>query len=78
MVIFKWIKAVFTKPLVILKSIYFRLINKNTDLYRKRLVICNKCKHKTQIPLGEICDVCGCFIANKTRVEDEHCDLCKW
>lgn len=74
----KWIKAIFTKSLVILKSIIYRIQNKNEDLYRKRLVICNKCKHKLTLSVGDVCEECGCIIANKTRIEDEHCDLCKW
>ena len=39
----KWIKAIFTKPLVILKSIYFRNKGINERLARKRLTICKKC-----------------------------------
>lgn len=75
----KWIKAIFTKPLVILKSIYFRLFNKNEYMYRKRLQICNKCEDKMTIKLvGDICAQCGCILSQKTRIIDEKCDLCKW
>lgn len=74
----KWIKAIFTKPLVLLKSIIYRIRGKNEDLFRKRYVICSKCQHKLSTSVGEVCEECGCIIANKARIEDEHCDLCKW
>ena len=74
----RWIKAIFTKPLTILKSIYFNIFGINQDLATKRLKICNTCSHKLQTSVGEVCDECGCILENKTRIEDEHCDLCKW
>lgn len=74
----KWIKAIFTKPLTILKSIYFNIFGINQDLTTKRLKICDACSHKLQTSVGEVCDECGCILENKTRIEDEHCDLCKW
>lgn len=76
--IWKWIKAIFTKPLTILKSIYFNIFGINQDLATKRLKICDTCSHKLQTSVGEVCDECGCILENKTRIEDEHCDLCKW
>lgn len=72
------IKAIFTKPLTILKSIYFNICGINQDLATKRLKICGTCSHKLQTSIGEVCDECGCILQNKTRIEDEHCDLCKW
>lgn len=74
----KWIKAIFTKPLTILKSIYFNIFGINQDLATKRLKICNTCPHKLYASVGEVCEECGCILENKTRIEDEHCDLCKW
>ena len=74
----RWIKAIFTKPLTILKSIYFNIFGINQDLATKRLKICNACSHKLQTSVGEVCNECGCILENKTRIEDEHCDLCKW
>ena len=76
--IWKWIKAIFIKPLTILKSIYFNIFGINQDLATKRLKICDACSHKLQTSVGEVCDECGCILENKTRIEDEHCDLCKW
>lgn len=73
-----WIKAIFIKPLTILKSIYFNIFGINQDLATKRLKICDTCSHKLQTSVGEVCDECGCILENKTRIEDEHCDLCKW
>lgn len=74
----RWIKAIFTKPLTILKSIYFNIFRINQDLATKRLKICNTCPSKLQTSIGKVCDECGCILENKTRIEDEHCDLCKW
>lgn len=75
----KWIKSFFTKPLTIIKSIWFNIINKNENLYEKRLKICNTCNKKINIKyVGDVCDICGCILDNKTRIKDEHCDLCKW
>lgn len=74
----KQIKAVFTKPLVILKSFVYRIIDKNKYLSETRLNICKTCDDKLDTSFGEVCDQCGCILANKTRIEDEHCDLCKW
>lgn len=75
----KWIKAIFIKPFTILKSIWFNLTKKQEDLSEKRLEICNNCDKKINIKyVGDICDICGCVLDNKTRIKDEHCDLCKW
>lgn len=74
----KQIKAIFTKPFTILKSIYYKIFNINKDLAYKRLKICQTCPHKLVTSIGEVCEECGCILDNKTRIEDEHCDLCKW
>lgn len=79
MVIYKWIKAIFKKPLIILRSIYYNIKGNNEDLAQMRLNICNSCNKKVNIKfVGDICDICGCVLDNKTRIKDEHCDLCKW
>ena len=74
--LYKWLHGILTKPLTILKSIYYRLLNKNKDI--RRLSICNQCNHKLNIKFGDICDLCGCVLDNKTRIKDEHCELNKW
>lgn len=74
--LYKWLYGILTKPLTILKSIYYRLLNKNKDA--RRLSICSQCNHKLNIKLGDICDLCGCVLDNKTRIKDEHCELNKW
>lgn len=74
----KWIKAIFTKPFRILKSIYYNVFNKHQDLASHRLSICKKCDKRLNTYLGDICTDCGCILENKTRLEEEHCDLCKW
>lgn len=75
----KWIKAIFIKPFTILKSIWFNITEKHENLAEERLEICNHCDKKINIKyVGDVCDICGCILDNKTRIEDEHCDLCKW
>ena len=74
--LYKWLYGILTKPLTILKSIYYRLLNKNKDA--RRLSICNQCEHKLNTKFGDICDLCGCILDNKTRIEEERCELDKW
>lgn len=76
--VIKWIKAIFIKPLTIIKSFIFRYKNTNEHLSETRLVICRKCKEKLNTTFGEVCGQCGCILENKTRLENEHCDLFKW
>jgi len=76
--IWKWIKAIFTKPFVILKSIWFNIFSINQNLTEKRLDICRKCPSKLNTSFGEVCKECGCILINKTRLDDEYCDLGKW
>ena len=73
------IKKVVVKIISIIEGWYYKLTNKNTELANKRIAICNACKHRVTIDvIGDICDKCGCVIAAKARVEDEHCELNKW
>lgn len=74
--IYKWLLGFLTKPLIIVKSIYYRLTKQHRNT--TRLNICNSCGHKEHIKLGNICDLCGCFIDNKTRIDEEKCELNKW
>jgi hypothetical protein len=69
----KIIKAILTKPLVILKSIYYRITNRNNRLAKYRLAICNKCVDKRHSKFGDICGQCGCILDNKVRIENEKC-----
>lgn len=63
----------------ILKGWYYKIFNKNEQLARKRLAICNKCYSKEHIEvLGDICKECGCILDAKVRVKDEYCELSKW
>lgn len=67
------------KLINILKGWYYRFFNRNEELARKRIAICNKCSHKLHLDMiGDICDECGCVLEAKTRVLDEQCDLNKW
>ena len=72
-------KMVIRKLINIIKGWYYRLFNKNEQLARKRIAICNKCKSKVHIDIiGDICDECGCILEAKARVKDEKCELNKW
>ena len=63
----------------IVKGWYFKIFNKNEQLAKKRIAICNKCDKRLHIDIvGDICDMCGCVLTAKARVEDEQCELNKW
>ena len=44
----------------------------------KRLAICSTCSYKTKLCGQDICDLCGCVLDAKVRVEDEQCYNNKW
>ena len=72
-------KMVIQKIINIIKGWYYRLFNKNVQLAKKRIAICNGCKSRIHIDmLGDICDECGCVLEAKARVIDENCELNKW
>ena len=63
----------------IIKGWYYRLFDKNQELAKKRIAICNMCNHREHIEMvGDICAKCGCVLEAKARVEDEYCELNKW
>lgn len=63
----------------ILKGWYYSLTKKNMSLKDKRIKICETCEHKKELTKNiSICDLCGCFLDSKVRVEDEECLMHKW
>lgn len=62
----------------IIKGTYFNLTGKKQKLADKRLSICQYCEHKEGTILGDACNICGCILESKSRVEDEQCDMNKW
>lgn len=78
MILIKMIKGFLKKPITILKSIYLRLLEQNQQLVESRLAICDKCKDKLYYMGDYVCGHCGCVLENKTRLDNEHCDLGKW
>lgn len=55
------------------------IFNLKQDLSSPRIKICIKCEHcKECLFIGKICDICGCILDSKTRVESEKCKLNKW
>ena len=45
------IKAIFTKPLTIIKGTFNNIFNKHQDLASKRLKICMNCEYRVDIPV---------------------------
>lgn len=57
---------------------YRKIFNKNNDLAQKRLSVCKVCPYKITICKQDICNLCGCVLSAKTRVEDEQCYDNRW
>lgn len=57
---------------------YRKLFNKKSELAMKRLNICKTCPYKIRICKQDICDLCGCVLDAKVRVEDEQCYDNRW
>jgi hypothetical protein len=70
--------VIIKKILNIIKGTYYNLTGKKQNLADKRLEICNQCDHREDFKLGDICNLCGCILESKTRVEDEQCEMNKW
>lgn len=47
----------------------------NEELSKKRMRICSNCP---KLFGGEVCSVCGCSVAAKTRLPEEECPLKRW
>lgn len=62
----------------IIKGWWNWLFNKEKDLYKSRMEVCNKCEHNITLQDIKICNQCGCVLAAKTRVKDEKCIIGKW
>ena len=52
---------------------YRKLFNKKPDLAIYRLNICRTCPYKIRICKQDLCNLCGCVLDAKVRVEDEQC-----
>ena len=74
----KWLKAIFTHPIKIIKGNYYRLKNKNLILYLSRYQKCKRCKELENTLIGQVCGICGCPLKSKLRVKEETCKLNKW
>jgi len=44
-------------------------------LHRQRRAICAQCPHALK---NQLCTLCGCLLAAKTRLKGSHCPLGKW
>jgi len=78
------------KLLMIIRGNFYRLIGKNSDLYKKRYSYCGTCpfnsskrkdltfKEKVWKLLGEFCTECGCPLKSKLVEPNSECPLLKW
>ena len=72
-------KMVIYKLINIIKGWYFKIFNQNKELAKKRIATCIMCEHKEHVEIiGDICELCGCVLEAKARVQDEKCELNKW
>lgn len=56
-----------------------KIFKKNNELADKRLKICKNCPHRICLTKNlEICELCGCELDAKSRVEDEICHDGRW
>lgn len=62
----------------ILMGWYYKIFNKKNNLAKQRMLICKECHHKTLFLNQEICNLCGCVLDAKVRVENEQCYENKW
>ena len=62
----------------IIKGWWRKLFKKNNELAEKRLAICKECPHRIVSGLSSWCDICGCELDAKARVEDEICHDNRW
>ncbi len=63
---FKWVIRVIT-------GWFNRFTGKEENLYKERMIFCNKCEDKITIFGEETCSLCGCPLKSKNRVKDEKC-----
>lgn len=53
-----------------------KMINKQRrELYKKRYRICLKCQYLNK---HEMCEICGCFVVAKTKVDEANCPKNLW
>ena len=71
-------KSILLKIKHIIIGNLYNIFSKNSDLYKKRIQICNKCDQKIIIGGTYVCGQCGCFLSAKTRVLEETCLMNKW
>ena len=75
----KWnSKDVIMKIKNIIVGWYRKIFNKKSELARKRLAICKDCPYKIKLCGQDICDLCGCVLDAKVRVENEQCYNNRW
>lgn len=53
---------------------WFYLTNQKNELAQRRLKICTDCSSRK----GMTCNLCGCNLNAKARVEEDECPLDKW
>lgn len=53
------------------------LSKKRRELYEKRYTACQSCEH-LRIDLWEYCEICGCYVKAKTKVDEATCPKGYW
>lgn len=63
----------------IIKGWYYSLRGFNYELMEQRMEQCKNCSEILYLTKNVTeCNICGCFLDAKTRVEEEKCPLKKW
>lgn len=66
-----WIKRV-------IKGNWRNLIGYETKESKRRYEICKTCEHNIRFSGVRLCELCGCPLKSKTKVEEEKCLINKW
>jgi rRNA maturation endonuclease Nob1 len=63
----------------IIKGWYYKFRGINFELMDQRMKQCRECSEILYLTKNVTeCNVCGCILSAKARVEDEKCPLNKW
>jgi hypothetical protein len=72
-------KKFFVHLYQILLGTYRNIFQVRTGFEDKRWEVCCACEHcKANDILGTYCDVCGCILKSKIKVDNAKCSLNKW
>lgn len=55
-----------------------KIFNKKENLAKSRLKKCAECPYKVKLLGQDVCNLCGCVLDAKARVEEEQCYDNRW